>query len=136
MQKIDFEAKKADIANIAKKHGLNLVVLFGSQATGRVHEKSDIDIAILGKQAVDFDTQTKIWGEFSRVFNRDDIEVVDIGTASPTLMRMVVEDGLLLFEATADGFFEWKLYALTVWMDSAWLRDLRNRKLHEWVTNA
>ena len=53
MQKIDFESKKDAIAEIAKKNNLNFVVLFGSQATGRVHEKSDIDIAVLGSKEVD-----------------------------------------------------------------------------------
>ena len=133
MQKIDFELKEDAIATIAKRHGLNFVALFGSQATGRVHEKSDIDIAFLGKQMIDFDAKLKLIGDFEDALNREDIEVVDLASASPTLMYVVVRDGQLLYEKGEGNFMSWKFYALGVWRETAWLRALRDRKLLEWA---
>ncbi len=133
MKTFDIEQAKQAAERIAKKYDLKLVALFGSQATGKTHEKSDIDIAVLGKQAVDFDVQTKIWSEFSDVFKRDDIEVVVLNGASPTMMYVLVRDGKLLYEKAAGDFMSWKFYALGVWRDTAWLRDLNNRKLHKWA---
>ncbi len=133
MKAIDVESKKEQIAEIAKKYGLSFMALFGSQATGRVHAKSDVDIAVLGKQAVPFDTQTALWSALSDMLKRDDIEVIDLATASPTLMHVVVRDGSLLYEEEDGDFMKWKLYAIRVWMDTAWLRELTRKSLLEWA---
>ena len=127
------EKEKLEIVSIAQKRGLDLVVLFGSQVTRRLHSKSDIDIAVIGKQALAFDKQLDLIGDFYTLFKREDVEVVDLATASPTLMYVVVRDGKLLYERQENIFFRWKLYAIKIWMETAWLRELRNKKLIEWA---
>lgn len=121
---------KRKIAQLAVSHNLNLVILFGSQATGRTHEKSDIDIAVLSRVNIN---KQRIALEFDEIFRRDDIEVTDLSKASPTLMREIVSDGQMLYEAHPDLFFRWKLYAIKIWMETSWLRSLANRKAREWV---
>ncbi len=133
MQKIDFESKKDVVAEIAKKYGLNFVVLFGSQAAGRVHEKSDIDIAVLGAGEVD---RTKVACELDEAFGRDDTEVVVLNDASPTMMYVIVRDGKVLYEDIAGQFVAWKLFAMREWRDTTRLRELRDRKLIEWANAA
>ena len=44
----DFKILQPKIAEIAEKKKLSLVILYGSQATGKVRNDSDIDIAALG----------------------------------------------------------------------------------------
>jgi len=124
------EIQKRQIGEVAKKHGLEFVVLFGSQATGRVHAKSDIDIAVMSKKAFDI---YKVMSDFDPVFKRDDVETVDLSMASPTLMYVVVRDGKLLYEERAGDFFRWKLYAIKIWMETGWLRELQRHKLIEWA---
>lgn len=51
MKSFDMEQAKKVAETVAKKHGLSFVALFGSQATGRVHEKSDIDIGVAKRVA-------------------------------------------------------------------------------------
>lgn len=131
--KIDFESKKGAIAEIAKKHGLSFVALFGSQTTGRMHAKSDIDIAVLGSGEVD---RTTIAVELDEVFQRDDTEVVVLNDATPTMMYVVVRDGKVLYEDIVGRFVSWKLFAMREWRDTAWLRELRDRKLAEWAKTA
>jgi len=133
MQKIDFESKKEVVAEIAKKYDLKLIALFGSQATGRTHEKSDIDIAVLGSGEVD---RTAVAVELDEVFGRDDTEVVVLNDASPTMMYVVARDGTVLYEDSVGQFVSWKLFAMREWRDTAWLRALRDRKLIEWAKTA
>lgn len=130
MNESEIDKIKPKIKELAEKYDLSLVVLFGSQATGRIHQKSDIDIAVLGAKKF---YMPKLMIDFDRIFKRDDIEIVDLGVASPTLMHCVVRDGKALFEKDADTFFNWKLYAIWVWMDTAWLRQLRDKKMIEWA---
>lgn len=133
MQSFDIEQVKIGAAEIARKHGLNLVVLFGSQATGRVHAESDVDIAVIGNNSIEYNTKIRLMTDFSDVLRREDVEVVDLASASPTLMYVVVRDGALLYEKEESYFLKWKLYAIKIWMETAWLRRLRDKRLIEWA---
>ncbi len=126
------EEIKSKIAELARKRDLSMVVLFGSQATGLIHRASDKDIAGLGKGRLNL---YELVSDFSKIFNRDDVQVADIdpNSASPTLMHAVVRDGKLLYEREAGVFLRWKLYAIKMWMETAWLRNLRDKKLIEWA---
>ena len=121
---------KEKIKELAEKHNLSFVALFGSQAVGNLHSKSDIDIAVLGKGAFDMN---KLTIDLYNLFKREDVEVVDIGSASPTMMYVVVRDGKLLYESESGSFLKWKMYAIWVWRDTLWLRKLRDQKLIEWA---
>lgn len=136
MKLFDIEQAKKVAETVAKKHGLSFVALFGSQATGRMHAKSDVDIGVAGRVPVAFDAQTDIWREFSDVFHRDDIEIVDLFDATPTMMYVVARDGKVLYEDSTGQFASWKLFAMREWRDTAWLRELRDRKLREWAKTA
>lgn len=126
---------KPEIKKLVEKHQLLAVALFGSQATGVLHQKSDVDIAILGKDQISFDEKIKISSELSQILKRDDVEVVDIdpNSASPTLLYAVVRDGKLLYERETGDFLRWKLYAIKMWMETEWLRTLSRKKLIEWA---
>src|ERR1035441_2864080 len=106
---IDVNSVKPKIQKLAEKYGLSLVLLFGSQATGRFHPKSDIDIAVLSRHPIN---RARIAMDLDGIFERDDVEVVDLSTASPTLMHAVVKEGKLLSENEPGAFFRWKLYAI------------------------
>ena len=129
----DIRKIKKKSKEIAEKYNLSFVALFGSQATGRTHQKSDIDIAVIRKQLISFDDRMKIIGDFSDALKREDVEVVDLATVSPTLMYVVVRDGKLLYEEKENVFLNWKLYAIKIWMETAWLRDLSRKSLVDWA---
>lgn len=125
--------ERENIAEIAKRYNLKVVALFGSQATGNLHVKSDIDIAVMGSIPISLDKKLELIDDFSNLFKCEDVELVDLRSASPTLSFVVVRDGKLLYEADADYFLKWKLYAIRVWMETTWLRNLRDRRLIEWA---
>lgn len=133
MNPVEINQIKEKIRSLANKYSLSLIALFGSQATGNIHSKSDIDIAVLGKSPFDMN---KLTIDLYNLFKREDVEVVDLGRASPTMMYVVVRDGKLLYENESGAFLKWKLYAMWVWRDTAWLRRLRNKKLVEWAKMA
>lgn len=130
---INIDDIKLDVKKLAEKYSLSFVVLFGSQATGALHPKSDVDIAILSKNDVDMLSLTM---DFYKLFKREDVEVVNLGTSSPTLLYVIVRDGKLLFENEPGVFLKWKLYAIWVWLDTMWLRRLRDQKLIDWARTA
>ncbi len=138
MKSFDIEQAKKVAETVTKKYGLSFVALFGSQATGRAHEHSNTDIGVAKCSASYFEElfvpNIEIEGEFSRVLIRNDIKVVNLSTASPTIMRTVVSEGIVLYETHPNAFFEWKLFAMKVWRDTAWLRNLQNPEMCEkWI---
>jgi predicted nucleotidyltransferase len=125
-----FDQHKTQIKNLANKHKLEFVALFGSEARGNTHKESDIDIAVLSKEKIEI---LDITSDFCDLFKRDDVEVVDVGNASPTICVVVVRDGVLLYEKDDGYFAKWKMFAIKVWMESAWLRDLQKKTLLNWL---
>lgn len=126
---IDEEQKK-QIGEIAKRQGLLFVVLFGSHATGRAHAKSDIDVAVLPKEAERISVATE---EIGGVLKRNDVEVADLSVSSPYLWRAVARDGILLFEAEQGLFSKWRLRAMNLWYDTAPIRELQKQALRSWA---
>lgn len=57
MMEIDREKIKA----VAEKYDLEFVVLFGSQAAGHTHQKSDVDIAYFPPKFFSFDQESKLY---------------------------------------------------------------------------
>ena len=127
---MNIEAIKSKIAPIAKKYRLDFVVLFGSQATGRTHPKSDVDIGVISHDKFDI---IKFATDMDKVFKRDDVTAVDLSRASPTLMYAIVHDGKILYERERALFMKWKFYAIRTWMETDWLRQLSYKNLIEWA---
>lgn len=83
-----------DIITLAKRHGAERVVLFGSRARGTNTERSDIDLAVWGGDAVrfslDVDDEARTLLEF---------DVVDMNTpVSDELRSEIAKDGVVLYE--------------------------------------
>jgi len=75
--------------------GADTVWLFGSQASGRATETSDIDVAVLFKQRPDVNERIELSRELARRLGRD-VDLVDLDAASPALCMQVLKSGTLL----------------------------------------
>ena len=75
--------------------GVKLIILFGSQATGKAGERSDSDIAILADHALTYREHAKISEEMAGELhvNEDAIDTVDLWDAAPLLQYEVAKKG-------------------------------------------
>lgn len=124
---------KLKIVEIAKKYGFKLVVLFGSQATGRVHKKSDVDIGYLSERAIDYRELYDITLELSRIFNNPDIELVNLNNVSPELKKQVADQGIVLHEDNTVLFDLFKVRAHRAYMETKPLRRYRDVYLEKFI---
>lgn len=85
---------EADIVRIAKKNGIKKVILFGSRARGTNSERSDIDLAVSGGNALDFyyDVEEEAW-----TLLMFDVVNLDRGI-SEELQAEIDRDGVILYE--------------------------------------
>ena len=90
------ERAERDIIALAKRHGIQKVILFGSRARGDNWERSDIDLAVSGGNIADFsyDVDEEVWTLLL-------IDVVNLDRGvSDELQDEIKRDGVLLYEAT------------------------------------
>ncbi len=84
----------SDITLLAKKNGIKKVILFGSRARGDNSERSDIDLAVSGGNALDFyyDVEEEAW-----TLLMFDVVNLDRGITAE-LQAEIERDGVVLYE--------------------------------------
>ena len=83
-----------DIIRIAKKNGIEKVILFGSRARGDNKERSDIDLAVSGGNVLDFSYDVEENARTLLMF-----DVVALGrNISQELRDEIERDGVVLYE--------------------------------------
>lgn len=114
------------IKEVAKKHDISLLVLFGSQSTGKTHAQSDVDIAYLAKTSLEPAEEGRLITDLMSIVKTNKIDIVCLKGASPLLLQEVMTKGTLLYEADASLFNEFYLYALKRFQEAAPLFRIRS----------
>lgn len=122
---IPTEEIKPKIKELAEKYRLTLVVLFGSQATGKTHPQSDIDFAFLPSRAMNLSEIARMEFEFSQNLKLRNLELVNLKTATPFLLKQIAGKSILLYEREHFLFANFKIYAFKRFMEAKKLFDLR-----------
>lgn len=83
--------------------GITNVIIFGSLISGNFNEESDIDIAVISKNKIPFDTELKVTLELEELLGRS-IDFIDINDESVNNMikiealnskEVIIKDNLL-----------------------------------------
>lgn len=83
-----------EIKEIAREHGIETVILFGSRARGDYHRASDIDLAVCGGDIVNFalDVEEKTSTLLS-------FDVVDLSKSlKEEFLEAIRKDGIVIYE--------------------------------------
>ena len=107
---------------VAQKFGVRLIVLFGSAARGKIHEESDVDIAVLAERPLTFNQRLKLWSALSPLFSVD-VDLAVLNHAAPLLKFQVARDGKILFQQHPSVWDNWKSYAFRQYWDTKKFRD-------------
>jgi uncharacterized protein len=86
---------------LMRQPDVRLAYLFGSQAQGRPHALSDVDVALLLAEHLSPLEQSRarlrLLGELMALLQREDVDLVVLNQASLLLRHRVLRDGRLLF---------------------------------------
>lgn len=124
---------KPGVKKTAQKYHLSLVVLFGSQVSGRTHPQSDVDFAFLSEKRMSLIEIAKMQIAFSQKLELKNLELVDLKTAPPLLLKQVAGKSVLLYEKEPFLFANFKIYALKCFMEAKKLFDLRKSSLDKFL---
>ena len=117
------------ISAIAEKYRLSLVVLFGSQATGKTHKESDVDIAYLPGRPLSPEEEININYELTLVSRTDRVDTVNLRNAPGLLLKQIVDQGVIFYEKTGTEFAELEIYAMRRYKEATPLFEIRREKL-------
>ena len=126
---------KQKAAKIARKHHLSLMIIFGSQAQGKIHPKSDIDIAVLPAKTIK-DVSMKIYSDFlgdmGKIFPGAKVDIALIPLADPFLLDNIAKSGQLLFGKKID-FVKFQLRAFNRFQDYLPYFKLEEKSVHSLI---
>lgn len=122
---------KEKTKKIAQKYALSFVVLFGSQATGRTHQKSDFDIAYLSETDLNLEQESNLIFDLSVIFRNENIDLLNLKNAKPLLYYGVFKNCRVIFEKTPLMFQTLRTYAFKKYVETKPLYEEKFKRLEE-----
>lgn len=101
---------------IARRHGVRLVLQFGSTVTGSEHATSDVDVAVLAERPLSFRERAELMHDLQALFPGREVDLVLINRADPLFLRKITDRCRLLYGSERD-LHELKLYAFRRYQD-------------------
>ena len=122
------------LRQLAHEYGVDMLVLFGSQAAGTKHKSSDVDIAYLaGKRELSLREESMLAAGLAEAIRGGRIDLVPLRQASPLLAFQIARDGKLLYAAKKSLFSEFQLRAIRLYNESKPLIELRKERIQHKV---
>jgi predicted nucleotidyltransferase len=86
------------IADIARRHGIVLVLRFGSSVSGKMHAKSDIDLGVLLERAPDtLAEEVDLVADLQSLEVGREVDVAVLNRADPLFLKQVTSNCELVY---------------------------------------
>jgi predicted nucleotidyltransferase len=106
-----------DLAEIAARYGLRLVLQYGSTVSGRTHARSDLDIAVLfegdGASRADI---AGLHADLQRLHEGREVDLALLNHADPLFLKKILERCRLLF-GSPRALAELRMYGFRRYQD-------------------
>ena len=114
-----------EIAAFCKENNIDLLVLFGSQAVGKTHGGSDVDVAVKIRRGIESSKLDLIFG-LGGLFKEGEIDLVLITRdTDPLLLSEIFSQGKLLYEERPGIYEQERLRAWKLYLDTEKLRRMQ-----------
>ena len=115
------------LGELARRHGIALVLQFGSTVEGVVHERSDLDIGVLfERQPPGFAERAELAHQVQELFPSQEVDLAVLNHADPLFLKQVLEKSRLL-AGSPRRFAELKIYGFKRYQDHRRYLDLESR---------
>lgn len=105
------------LAAVARRHGVRLVVRFGSTVTGRIHAGSDLDLGVVtDRSGLSFSALMDLTSDLQAFGNGREVDVAVLNHADPLFLKQVA-DGCERVFGSPDDFAAFKLRAFHRYQD-------------------
>lgn len=115
---------------IARRHNLKLVVLYGSTASGKAGPESDVDIAVLGHEPISLRQLIDLNNDFMDLLAGREVDVKSLHRTGPLFRYQVMKDAIRLYGDKRE-FDSLKIYAFRDYCESGPLFRLKEDLLQK-----
>jgi predicted nucleotidyltransferase len=124
------------IKHWCQARGIDLCILFGSQATGKARTNSDVDIALFSQTNPALPQKLlRLYGETEDLFGYEvDLVIIERDT-DPVLRLEIFQHGKPLYESQTGLFIQQRILAVKIFDDTEPLRRWRRRVLAQRILN-
>ena len=123
--------EKQRIKEIAEKYNVKLMLLFGSQISGKMDEESDVDIAILPEKTLSFSEETKLATDLANISGN--LDITNMRKSSPLLLKEIIENCEVLYEKSKNEFERLEVYALQRYAEAKPIFELHKERVKEFI---
>jgi predicted nucleotidyltransferase len=107
----------ATLSSVCRKHGVTLLLQFGSTVSGRSHAASDVDLAALvQRRPASLEAQAALVIDLQALMPGQEVDVALINGADPLFLKKITERCRLLY-GTPRALAELKIYAFKRYQD-------------------
>lgn len=119
-------ARVGQLDTLCARHRVELLVAFGSAVTADNGDGAprDLDVAVLFAEDADTDLVAFVHA-LQQVLQFDDVDVLDLGGAGIVARDQALRTARPVFERQPGTFATRQMAAMTMRMDTAWLRRLQ-----------
>ena len=121
------------LEDLANKYKLDLILMFGSRVRGNVRPESDMDIAVYGRKILSETEKIQLTHELCNIFRTDDIDLVDLRTASPLLKNEVFKNYKVLLQRDPMLLYSLELAIIHEMKELEILYQIRRERLGAFV---
>jgi len=128
----------ARLKDLAARYGIRLLLQFGSSVTGRLHPRSDLDLAVLLEHAPSsLSVELDLASDLQALADDREVDLALINRADPLFLKQILEHCRVLY-GPARALHELKMYAFKRYQDHrrylAMERAYVSRKIEESAT--
>jgi len=121
------------VRSFCEKNNIELLVLFGSHASGKIRPESDIDLAVKLREGTRGSKLELIY-QLDDIFNGKDIDLVVLtADTEPLLLYEIYLSGKVLYETCPGIFDSGRLRAWKLYIDTESLRAMQKKYLKEFA---
>jgi predicted nucleotidyltransferase len=117
---------------IARRHGARLLVQFGSTVSGRVHDASDVDVAVFFEGDPTYTRLGALLADLEPIFRGRVVDLGLLNRADPLFLKKVLENARLLAGSPRD-LARLRLYAFRRYQDHRRFLRLEDRHLDRFL---
>jgi predicted nucleotidyltransferase len=121
------DPRSEQIAPIAEKHGIILLLQFGSSVTGMLHERSDVDLAVLLEHVPrSLEAHAALLHDLQQLFPDREVDLALLNRADPLFLRKITQTCRLL-HGSLRRLQQLKIYAFKRYQDHRKYLDMERR---------
>lgn len=126
------------IKKIADKYELGLILLFGSQITGKTHKESDFDVAYLSDKKLSFADEGGMIIDFAGIVGARDerlVNLCNIKEAGVLLLKEIFDQHQVLFCADRNVYDSYKIFSIKNFIENRPIFDLKDFLIKKYFAN-